>query len=137
MREVYCFLTVGESDSKPELSKQAFARTMRSSIARTILSHDEEPALEGLTAFGRTHGELWVAQQRAVQNLAEAEESLEHAAKQVQDLRDQLTGKDVGISVSRGVGLRLNRKRKLEEVEAIIQNASDVCKRLKQEEKMP
>jgi uncharacterized protein with von Willebrand factor type A (vWA) domain len=135
MQYVYCLITFGESDSSPEMSKQAFATIMRSSIDMTILSHDEEPAWQGLTDFGKQHGELWVEQQRAVQNLAEAEKILEAAAKRVQDLREELTRSNVASSISQAAKPRpLDRKRKLDEVEGIIQDAAEVCKKVKREE---
>jgi hypothetical protein len=137
MRQVYCFLAIGESDVSPEMSKKAFASAMRSSIARTILSHHEGVALQGLTDFGKAYGELWVEHQRAVQNRAEAEKSLEHAAKRAKDLQRELNSKRVGVLISPGFATRIYKKRNLEEVEGIIQDAADVHKRVKQEEKTP
>jgi len=139
MREVYCFLAIDESESCPEMSKQSFASTMRNSIDRIIKAHEEEKALQALTAFGKIRSELWAEQHKAMQNLAAAEKSLEGVAKRVQDLQKELNAKDAETSLSRRDSMYISslqdhKKRKLDEVEELLQDAVEVCKKVKQEE---
>ena len=135
LRELYCFFTIGESDSDPEMSRQAFTSRMRRSIDKIIKRYGEEVALQRLTEFGRKTGEAWLERHDDIQNLGKAEKDLQSAAKRVGQIRKELATGHAQSHVSKTADTQLeNKKRKLDEVGEEVEKASELCKRVKREE---
>ncbi|KAF7509630.1 hypothetical protein GJ744_007668 [Endocarpon pusillum] len=132
LREVYCFFTIGESGSDPEMSRQAFASRMRRSVDKIIKRYGDEVALQRLTEFGRKTGEAWLEHQDEIQNLGKAEKDLRSAANRVGKIRKELATGHAQSHIWKAAQTQLeDRKRMLDEVGEQVENASELCKRVK------
>lgn len=130
--ELYCFLTIGESDNDPEVSAKKFATSMRPSIDKIFERHSRRLESEEFTRVATTRGELWLRRKNALQSLAQAEKELETAAKTVGSLPEKLKAGYQEISVSQVVGpWYAEKKRKFDEVDEQIEKASELCKEVK------
>ncbi|ERF72429.1 hypothetical protein EPUS_06058 [Endocarpon pusillum Z07020] len=132
LREVYCFLTIGESGSDPEMSRQAFTSRMRRSVDKIIKRYGDEVGLQRLTEFGRKTGEAWLERQDEIQNLGKAEKDFQSAAKRVGKIRQELATGHAESHISKTADTQLeDRKRKLDEVGEQVEKASELCKRVR------
>lgn len=108
---------------------------MRRSIDKIIKQHGDEVALQRLTEYGRSTGEAWLERHDEIRNLGKAEKDLHGATTGVRKLRDELKARHAQTHISKTVEAQVDdKKRKLDEVEEQIEQASEFFKRIKREE---